>query len=204
MYQIECTYQGIVKGMHDRFLTSQDQQEGKKTPETKIEDKFYQDDNGLYLPADNIRMMLIGNQMRRGAALILGSDIESKKGEFYTSFCKGCIWVAGEDGSDKIYYAPLRKWDKKDKEQIDIRSFPFGTGKTKGRRLITRPLILLPWSLSFVISVTDDNFPEEKVRKLFNVAGLRCGAGAYGPNFGRCIIPDDSWKVIPNKKKKAS
>lgn len=197
MYQIECTYKGIMPSMHDRFRTSEGQQEGKKTPEPEVKDKLYQDSKGLYIPADNIRMMLIGNSSRPGASLILGSHIKSKKATFYKSFCEGCIWVKGKDDPLKIYYMPLRKWDEKDEQQTDERSFPFGTGKSKGRKVTKRPLILIPWTLTFIITVTDDNFPEKEVKELFTIAGLRCGAGAYGPTFGQCVII--KWAIL-NKK----
>jgi len=132
--------------------------------------------------------------------MILGSDMESQKGTFYTSFCEGCIWVQGEDDPMKVYYKPLRKWNPDDERQLDIRSFPFGAGKTKGRRITKRPLVLTPWTLTFIITVTDDNFPIAKIEELFTVAGLRCGVGAYGPTFGRCRITQ--WKRI-NKKPKS-
>ncbi|HEG43269.1 MAG TPA: hypothetical protein ENH94_04385 [Phycisphaerales bacterium] len=149
-------------------------------------------------------MMLLGNAARRGATAILGSDIESNKGTFYKSFCEGCVWITSIVDDEKVYYMPLRKWDPKDEDQVDVRSFLTGSGKKLARKIIERPLVKTPWSLTFIITVTDDNFPEKKLRKLFDVAGLRCGVGSYGPKFGRCKIPKDGgWEVVYDDRKKA-
>lgn len=147
--------------------------------------KLHTDKKGVFLPADNIRMMLIGNQYRPGAAAILGSYIETKRKTEYLSLCKGCIWVLGNTDVLKVYLrrdGKIVKWNPQD---YDERSFP---AKGGGRKLTRRPIIPLPWSMSFTIQITDDRIDPNKVRELFDVAGFRCGAGAYGPTFGRCRI----------------
>jgi len=186
MYEIKATYQGLVPMMMDRFADpSQTERPSKKKAKGRNEDdivaKLHADKKGVYVPADNIRMMLIGNKHRRGAAMILGSDIESNKGAKYLSICKGLIWVLGPNDPMKIYVEPHRKTY----DDVDARSFINATGS---RSMTYRPIITLPWSLSFIIQVTDDNIEETFVRRFFGEAGLRCGVCAYGPTFGRCII----------------
>lgn len=160
---------------------------GKKDIEAELEGKAYKDERGMYLPADNIRMSLIGNRFRTGAADILGSTIERQKGKKYRNFCKACVWVLGtEEPTDKVYFEPLRKtWD-----DTDVRSFITSKG---GRDVCERPMIRTPWSLTFTIHVTDETFAEGKIRELFEVAGLRCGLGVHGPTFGRFIVKE--WKT---------
>jgi len=199
MYQIEANYTGVTIMMHDRYfeLLSNEGPAPKKKKTPSAEDiaadcklKLHCDKKGVFVPADNIRMMLIGNQIRPGAAKILGSYIEKQKGTEYEQMCKSSIWILGPKDPLKVYIDPARKTY----DEIDERPFVTKNGKGSASRKITRrPLINLPWSLSFIIQVTDDQIHESKVRELMDVAGLRCGCCAYGPTFGRCII--SHWKV---------
>ena len=204
MYEIQATYKGLVPMMMDRFANPDEVASGQAKRRSKVvspkelraelERKLHRDNKGVYVPADNIRMMLIGNQFRRGAAQILGSDIEKNKGTTYKSICEGCIWVLGPKDPLKVYIEPKRKTY----DEYDERSFLTKKGKGGGSRKITqRPLITLPWELHFIIQVTDDQIEQSFVRQLFDVAGLRCGVCAYGPTFGRCVITE--WKVQKEK-----
>ena len=193
MYQTECVFKGLVPMMHDRFFNPEEVEEGGAKARGKdawkklLPFKAYIDKKGAYIPADNLRMMLIGNKNRRGAAQILGSDIKKTKGTQYKSLCMGCIWVIGPDDPQKVYLSPKRK----SFDDYDERSFINASGS---RSLTRRPIFKTPWSLTFLIQVTDDRVDETLVRELFETAGLRCGVGAYGPTFGRCLI--ESWKVV--------
>jgi len=186
MYEINVTYKGVVPMMHHRFADpAQTEKPKRKRAKGRNEDDIlaalHHDKKGVYVPADNIRMMLIGNKHRRGAAKILGSEMESGKGTEYTSICKGCIWVIGPDDPLKVYVDPQRKTY----DDVDERAFITATG---ARSMAYRPIITLPWEISFIVQVTQDSVEESKVRQLFDVAGLRCGCCAYGPTFGRCLI----------------
>lgn len=198
MYEIECTIEGLVPAMFDRFFNPEETEtaktKSKKTWKDDLPKKMYMDKKGVYVPADNVRMMLIGNQKRRGAAKILGSDIESGKGTKYLSFCEGCIWVLGTPDPLKVYVEPKRATY----DDYDERSFINTAGS---RSLTRRPIITVPWRLSFIVQVTDNQFDSSKIKELFEVAGLRCGVGAYGPTFGRFVIT--RWQVL-TKKKQAS
>ena len=107
MYQVKATFTGIVPIMFDRFFNIEDTQ-GKAKKKSKItwkEElplKMYQDKVGVYVPTDNIRMMLIGNKHRKGAAKILGSYIEKAKGTEYVEFCSSCVWVLGDKDPQKV------------------------------------------------------------------------------------------------------
>lgn len=197
MYEIKCTVEGVAPMLHNRYPMNAEPGSGKrKTQSIKdlkqtLNDKAYKDNKGMYLPANNIRMMLIGNQKRRGAATILGSDIEAGKGTRYVNFCKGCVFVLGLDGDQtKVYVQPNRKkWD-----DTHLSSYQRKDGS---RNVIERPMINLPWQMTFNIVVYDDNFEEGKVRELFDTGGMRCGLGDFGPTFGRFIIKE--WKLKTNK-----
>lgn len=189
MITVKCTIKGLVPAMHHRFPMPDKPGEKKRKSEQSIKDKCYMDKKGVYLPTDNLRMMLIGNKNRRGAAYILGSYIESSKGTSYVNFCQACVWVRGIDDPLKVYYEPKRKTY----DDTDVRSFITSTG---GRDICERPIIKTPWSLTFYVDITEEGPLAEKVREFFEVAGLRCGAGAYGPTFGRFIV--EKWEVITN------
>jgi len=191
MYEITATYAGVVPMMHHRFADpTQTEKPTKKKKkgrnEADILAALHHDKKGVYVPADNIRMMLIGNKLRQGAAKIQGSYIETKKGTEYVNMVKSCIWVLGPDDPQKVYLFPNRKTH----DDVDERSFINSTGS---RSMAYRPIMTLPWSLTFIIQVTDDNIDQSKVREFFDVAGLRCGCCAYGPTFGRCVISE--WDV---------
>ena len=193
MYQILTTVNGLVYGMQDRFYnpeetdTGQGKKRGKDSWKKELPFKAYIDKKGMYFPTDSIKMMLIGNKHRRGAAQILGSDIEKAKGTKYKSLAIGCIWVVGTKDTGKVYIEPIRKTF----DDYDERSFINANG---GRGLPRRPIFKTPWSLTFLIQVTDDNIDETFVRSMFEVAGLRCGVGAYGPTFGRFAI--GKWEIV--------
>jgi len=193
MYQIKCKIEGLVPLLMCRYIEKKDPTDRGKTVKgasdrkTILEAMVYKDKNGMYLPANNIRMMLIGNRFRKGAAYIQGTYRETKKGTEYTSFCSGCVWVEGEKDKLKVYFEPVRKsWDA-----VDIRSF---TTKDGSRKMIERPMIETPWSLTFIITIVEDTFDQGKIREFFETGGLRCGLGVFGPTFGRFRIVD--WKIL--------
>ena len=192
MYGIKAKYKGVAPIMMDRFYD----QASIEKPATKkkkgidlkiVELKLHKDKKGVFVPADNIKMMLVGNKIRPGAAKILGSFIEKGKGTQYTQIAKSLIWVVGPKDPLKIYIDPKRTTY----DDIDERSFINAQGS---RSMSYRPIINLPWSLSFTIQVVDDQIDESLVRQFFDVAGLRCGCCAYGPTFGRCMIAE--WEVV--------
>ena len=191
MYTIVARYKGLVDMMQHRFADPAQTEgpapiEAKGRSEKKILACLHHDEAGVYVPADNIRMMLIGNKLRIGSAKIQGSHIEKGKGTQYRGLVQACVWVLARDGGQKVYLEPNRKTY----DAVDERSFINSTGS---RSMAYRPILTLPWSLSFLIQVTDDNIDQSKIRQFFDVAGVRCGCCAYGPKFGRCMI--DEWIV---------
>ncbi|MCP5006481.1 MAG: hypothetical protein GY941_21465 [Planctomycetes bacterium] len=192
MYEVKCRIDGIVPMMQDRYAMPIESEKPVKKAKTNwkidLPKKAYIDKVGMYVPSDSIRMMMIGNKLRTGAAQILGSQIETKKGSAYRNFCKACVWVIGDKKDPtKVYITPKRKTF----DDYDERTFINASG---GRSITRRPLAKLPWSLEFVVQVTLDTFDQSKIKEMFEVAGLMCGCGAYGPTFGRFRIA--KWNVI--------
>lgn len=186
MYQVTCTIEGIpgVPIMFSRFPLPVGPGDTKKQKKQTIADKMWIDKKGVYIPTDNLRMLLIGNKHRPGAGEIYGNEYESRKGKKYRNFCKACVWVIGDNG--KVYFKPKRTKH----DDVDIRSFINATGS---RATTERPVLTTPWSLTFTIQVTDDSIAEDKIKAMYEVAGLRCGLGVYGPTFGRFIVTE--WKT---------
>ncbi len=192
MYEAKCTIEGIVPIMFSRFpLPTKPGDTKKQQKKQTIAEKMWIDkkstgkwSGGVYIPTDNLRMLLIGNRFRPGASKIYGSEYESKKGTKYLNFCKACVWVIGDNG--KVYFKKKRTtWD-----DIDIRSFINASGS---RSTCERPVLLTPWSLDFTVQVTDDSVSEDIIHCMYDVAGMRCGLGVYGPTFGRFIVKE--WKA---------
>lgn len=190
MYEVNCRIEGLVPAMFDRFFNPEEMElakkKSKKLWKEELVKKLYVDKKGVYVPVDSLRMMLIGNQKRPGAAKILGSFVEKGKATQYISFCKGCIWVVGLKDPMKVYMEPKRTTF----DDYDERSFINAMGS---RSITRRPIIKTPWKLSFVVQVTDNQFDYSKVKEFFDVAGMRCGVGAYGPTFGRFLVKE--WKL---------
>lgn len=187
MYEIKCTIEGLVEVLYNRppmeIPGGRAPKKRQTNREALLKEKIYVDRKGVYMPVDNIEMMLIGSTARTGAAKILGSYIETNKGTEYTNFCKGCIWITALDGSKKLHWQPNRKtWDG-----TDVRSFP---DKSQQRHTAERPMIKTPWKLTFVIHVTEDTWSPDMVKRFFDVAGMRVGLGSYGPKFGRFLVKE--------------
>lgn len=186
MYQVTCTIEGLVEIMFNRFPPPPGGPGDKKKQKKRtIAEKMWIDKKGVYIPTDNLRMLLVGNKFRTGAAEIYGSEYESKKGKKYRNFCKACVWVTGDKG--KVYFKPKRTKH----DDTDIRSF---VNASNSRSTTERPVLNTPWSLTFTVQVTDDSVPEDIIKAMYEVAGMRCGLGVYGPTFGRFIVKE--WKVI--------
>ena len=191
-YRVLAEIAGLVPVMFDRFFNVADLDQGSKkkaklTWKQELDLKIYKDTKGVYAPTDNIRMMLIGNQKRTGACKILGSNIEKGKGTEYINFAKACIWVIGPKDPLKVYFSPKRK----NYDTYDERSFINAQGS---RGITRRPLINTPWKLTFFVDVTDPIYDPSKIKEFFDVAGTRCGLGAYGPTFGRFTVT--AWDVV--------
>ena len=198
MYKVQGEIKGLVAMMHNRFFEPEATEPGgkrTKSPEDRIREielKLHMDAkrSRVIIPADNLRMMLIGNTARPGAAKILGTFIETGKGTKYIEAATSSIWVLGTKDPLRCEILPTRKTF----DEIDER--PFNTQKGKGgmsRKIQHRPLIKCPWKVPFIVHVTDDNLSSNWVRDLFKLAGLRCGLGAYGPTFGRFEVT--RWRV---------
>ncbi len=83
MYQVKCKIEGVVPIMFCRFPEPEKPGDTKKQKKQTLEEKMWIDEKGVYIPIDNLRMLLVGNRFRPGAAKIYGSEYESKKGTKY-------------------------------------------------------------------------------------------------------------------------
>jgi len=207
MYTIKATFTGLVHMMMNRFfeaITTEpggSRRKGDADREADIIRALHINPKTkcVAVPADNIKMMLVGNQARPGAAKIMGSYREKQKGTEYKTNCDGSIWVMGRKDPLWCELLPARKIY----DEIDERAFVTQKGKGgSARKIARRPLLTLPWHVPFLISVTDDNVTSEWVRDIFRVAGLYCGICAYGPKFGRCEITE--WEIVDTPKGRES
>jgi len=189
MYEIAVKLDGIVPFMMHRFAVKDpNKKPSNKDKETQtLQTMCHMDEVGLFVPALNLRMLMIGTSKRKGAASIYGNEIEKRKGPMFVSLCEAYLWPRGNEKADRVYFQPNRPtWDA-----VDERSYITSTG---GRDVTRRPIICPPWSLSFTISVVDESLKAEILRKMYDLAGLRVGIGAFGPEFGRFVVSE--WKII--------
>jgi len=181
MQELQGKLTGLVPILFNRYLgnASEGHAPGGKITETDKEalvgQKLHRDENGLYLPAANLKMAIVGGQTSRGAAMIVGSEIEKKKGRAYIDWCKACLFI----NPGKLYFHKDKwdfiddRWAKNDKAQL-VRAI--------------RPGLKEGWELKFTAAVMDDSAKPDWVRRFFEVAGLRVGVGSYRPDFGRFLV----------------
>jgi hypothetical protein len=186
-YRVRVKVEGLVPMLHDKYPLNKNDDGSRTKVDPPVESKLHHDKKGVFVPADNLRQMLLGNRKRQGACKVLGTYFRSKKATEYATLVNGALYVQGLEDPQKVYLEPLRKkWD-----QVDKRAFM----SDSGRKISKRPQMNTPWSLEFMVYVYTDALPEEIVKQLFTVAGQFCGIGAYGPKFGRYRIV--GWEMLP-------
>jgi len=181
VYTLVGKINGIVPILFNRFRgeASEGHSPGgkitKKDMEAMVGAKVHRDANGLYLPAQNLKMAIVGGQKSRGAAMIVGSEIEKRKGGAYTDWCKACLFIQPE----RLYFHKDTwdhiddRWAKNEKQQL-VRAI--------------RPALREGWEVKFKVEVVDDAAKEDWVKRFCEVAGLRVGVGSYRPDFGRFLV----------------
>lgn len=120
----------------------------------------YQDDEGFYIPSEQIRQSLIN----------AGSFVKAKVGNAKKSMKNV---VAG-----MFFINPERIRLSKESFQIDKRS-------AVNRSIHARVIVIRPrwdkWSVEFELSVDNDTITEETIKQIFEYAGNYVGIGSYRP-----------------------
>jgi hypothetical protein len=176
--KINVTLKGIRPIMFDRFASM-------KT-ELSPEDKVYQKDGMLTIPAKNIMSFL--------SAVNTESATQRVMGKKWKSICKAALSFVDID--------PLDIFFDRDGERIPASDVEIIVDKAiikKGALSIPsekqRPVLNLPWSLSFTIELfQNQDLNDAMLKKIFEDGGIMIGIGSYRGVYGKFIV--ERWANI--------
>lgn len=188
------TVRGLKCVMFDRFVATDEAtlKDAEANPEKKL---YLTEDRGLCLPAENLYSFFaslngISCIKRFGPQGNRQSDARRELAENFLAF----VTIAPEEIVFRRKGKPvmLGKWDKgktRDK-QAGLYIFSIAPRVKKGNLFIPmpkrRPVLELPWSLSFEIEVRPNaaHIDAAKVEGWLMMGGPCIGVGTYRPRFG--------------------
>lgn len=184
--RIWVVLEGLAAIMFDRFI---DHSAEVRPPEQKL---YLAEDNQVVLPAENIYSFLL-SENPAGCA----KGFEGKKGKQYISV-----------GMASIFVDPVLIPFKHDGQLVKFTGFDDGVFSTfllaprtkKGTLSIKqearpRPILSLPWSLEFTITLVENEFINEgKLHNWFDRGGIMIALGTFRPRFGRFMVKE--WKIL--------
>jgi len=180
--KISVKLSGLSDIMFDPFI---DHSKEERPPEQKL---YLYGENKLVLPAENIIAFLWG-ESPQGCA----RKFEGKAGKNYTSIGLGHVNVDPviipfTDNGKEIKFTGF------DNGKLWIHE---GSPRTKQGTLSIkqprkkRPVLTLPWELSFTISYIKNNLIDDnKLYNWFVAGGLQIALGTYRPRFGRFEVSE--------------
>ena len=181
--------EGLSDIMFDRFI---DHSKEQRPPEQKL---YLIEKNQVVLPAENIYSFLFGENPA-GCA----KSFEGKKGKQtyipigmshvfldpvsipFTASSKPVFWKDFTNGKFRILLSAPRTKQGSLSIKQEVRP---------------RPIMQLPWSLDFNITIVKNQYIDEvKLYNWFVQGGIQIAIGTYRPRFGRFEVAD--WKEIKN------
>ena len=179
-WSISVQSKGLAPIKFDRFF---DQSKTQRAPAEKL----YLADGIVVLPIDNIWAFL--TCQRTGCARVF----EGKSWMDYYRACQSFVRINPLDSSPIPFCDEKKKPIKFDNFEKLTYSFAtnvlVGTGKNISRNTITRPVLRLPWNISFIISLFENEvITAQKIEEWFRVGGMVIGWGNGRPKFGRFEI----------------
>lgn len=183
-FTLECvgTVPMLMHAIDEESLRPEKQSEATKPDSTILPDgtlkwwkyAYFDEKIGCYIPTENIYKM----------AQAAGAKVVYKSRETMSSICAAFVFAEPsriqllEDGKPVLRRDDLKPFQKACKSQPSKRD--------SGRVLRIRP-IFYNWSFVCDLVVTSDDIPEDRIRKVLDVAGMRMGLGDWRPLFGRFI-----------------
>jgi hypothetical protein len=175
--KISVTLKGIRPIMFDRFVSM-------KT-ELSPEDKVYQKDGNLMLPAKNIMSFLSAENTESAPKRIMGKK--------WRTICKAAMSFVDIGPLDILFDRNGNPISSGDVEIVyDKAIVKKGTLSIPSEK--QRPLLSLPWALSFKIELFQNaDLNEATLRRLFEEGGIMIGLGTYRGVYGKFIV--ERWSV---------
>ena len=193
LVKINATIEGLSDIMFDKFI---DHSKEVRPPEQKL---YLFGDNQLIFPADNIISFLFGEQNPSGCA----KQFEGKRGKDYIRTGQSHINIDPlnipftDDKNKKIKFSGFNKgqfWI----HEGSPRTKGAGSGSIK-HEMKCRPVLSLPWELSFQITLVKNVLIDEtKLYNWFVQGGILISIGTYRPRFGRFNVK--AWDIENDNK----
>uniref|UniRef100_A0A6M3LHK2 Uncharacterized protein n=1 Tax=viral metagenome TaxID=1070528 RepID=A0A6M3LHK2_9ZZZZ len=184
--KIMVKVEGLSDIMFDRFI---DHSKDVRPPEQKL---YLAEDNQLVLPAENLTSFLL-SENPPGCA----KWFEGKRGKEYIRM-----------GMSHVFFNPSLIPFKENDNDIFFEDFNnckfsvyYSAARTRQGNLSIkqeakpRPLMKLPWSLEFQITLIKNTYIDStKLYNWFVMGGMQIAIGTYRPRFGRFEVSE--WKEI--------
>lgn len=176
MYKIEDIIEGVSPMLFNRVITLKGGT-GRPTEEQEYEEakkRVYRNDNGLYLPAQNLKRAL------RFGSTMAGLKMGRRGFEPYISaavFIEPSELEFGKTEPDFFFPSYVR----------------IPPGKKGALVFKVRPGLNPGWQLNSLLTVLDDHVEPDKIRIALETAGLFVGLCDWRPEYGRFIIK--KWEV---------
>jgi len=188
--KIEATIEGLSDIMFDRFY---DHSGEDRPPEKKL---YYDEKGNVVMPVTNIYSFLFRDLPPIGVVRY----VEKNKAKEYLAIGQSHIaispsLIAFTDSKGK----PIHFDGFDSNGKFWINDFEGGLTKMSGGKVIKqearkRPVMRLPWFLSFNITVfPNDRVTPDKLRTYFDTGGLVTAIGTHRPQYGRFFVK--SWNV---------
>lgn len=179
LWEIAITLEGLSDILFDKFI---DHSKEDRPPEQKL---YLSPDGMVVLPGENIHSFIF-NQKKGGCI----KAFEGKAGKDYF-LLEGFISVLEihipfivKDGKTVAFDGIKRPLYVHESSPVT------GSGaniiKQPAKK---RPVLSLPWSLNFTITITENNkIDPQKLYNWFSKGGLMVALGSYRPRFGRFLV----------------
>ena len=151
--------------------------------------RAYRDDEGIYLPVDNIKKCLFEAATK---AKQMGL-VKRKNRAAIAPFYRAGLFI---DPSRVRFVRKGKVVREPDKE---LHSKPGRIPPGKGAMVIIRRPILEQWTVAFDFVILDPQMTDEELRAVVETGGRFVGVGGHRPEFGRYEITD----FTPLKEKAA-
>jgi len=185
--KINVRLAGTADIMFDRFIDH-------STEPRPAEQKFYlAEGNQVVLPGNNVLQFLFAEEKPYGCARRFEGKEGSKYAQTGQAFCfinnsminflddKGPVIFRGFEGSKQF------------RIHLEAAVTKMSNGKVIKQEARPRPVLMLPWSLKFEISlIKNDKIDPDKLFNWFSAGGMMIGLGTHRPQFGRFVI--DEWE----------
>ena len=175
--KINVTLKGIRPIMFDRFVSM-------KT-ELSPMDKVYQKDGSLIIPAKNLMSFLSGINTESAPQRIIGKK--------WKTICKAALSFVNIEPYEIYFERNGKKISSDDVEIVSDKAIV-----KKGSLAIpsekNRPVLKMPWSLSFTIELfQNQDLNDAILKRLFEEGGIMIGLGSYRGVYGKFIV--ERWTI---------